>query len=190
MITRGGRVSDIDGISALQTRYLYSNLSEQERLAGFVTTPFSAGQFAALLREDGVYVAVADDEVVGYALAGSWEFFSQWPIFPFMVARLPALNFSGRAVTSANSFQYGPVCIDERYRGSGLFPRLFEQMRVGFSHRYPVGVTFINRVNQRSYIAHTRKLGMQTIDQFEFNGRPYYGLAFDTGVSVLSVAFS
>ncbi len=46
-----------------------------------------------------MFVAVeisADDQsetVIGFALAGCWDFFAQWPIFPFMLARLPTLNF-------------------------------------------------------------------------------------------------
>ncbi|HXU94786.1 MAG TPA: hypothetical protein VFP33_14130 [Gallionella sp.] len=186
MITRNANLADIDGILSLQSRYLYANLSESERLNGFVTTPFTPDQLKTLIDDNGVFVAIVDGKVCGYALAGSWQFFSQWPIFPYMVSRLPALNFMGRAITAENSFQYGPVCIDEEYRGSELFPRLFEQMRRSFSSRYPIGVTFINRLNQRSYNAHTRKLGIQVVDQFEFGGRPYYGLAFDTQVSVLA----
>jgi hypothetical protein len=185
MITRIGTESDIDDILALQSRYLHANLSERERLNGFVTTPFTRGQLETLLSENGVYVAAVDDGVAGYILAGSWEFFSQWPIFPYMVSRFPALTFGGRAITDVNSFQYGPVCIDEAYRGSDLFPRLFEQMRIGLQSRFPLGVTFINRLNQRSHAAHTRKLGLQVIDHFEFDGRSYHGLAFDTAVSVI-----
>jgi hypothetical protein len=67
----------------------------------------------------------------------------------------------------------------------GVFPRLFETMRLGMCERYPIGVTFINRLNPHSYYAHTKKLGMTVIDEFEFNGRPYYGLAFDMTRSVL-----
>ena len=188
MTTRKGKISDIDGILALQNRYLYSNLSKRERLNGFITIPFKPSHFETLVWDDGVYVAIINDEIAGYALAGCWQFFFQWPIFPYMVARLPTLNFYGRFITPENSFQYGPVCLDEKYRGSGLFSRLFEQMRLGLSNRYPIGVTFVNRLNQRSYIAHTRKLGMQVIDNFEFEGRPYYGLAFDTKVSVLTAS--
>lgn len=82
-------------------------------------------------------------------------------------------------------FQYGPVCVDAAYRGLGVFPRLFEAMRLGMCERYPIGVTFINRLNPHSYHAHTKKLGMTVVDEFEFNGRPYYGLAFDMARSVL-----
>jgi hypothetical protein len=41
MITRVAIESDIDGILELQSRNLYTNLSEAERTEGFVTTPFS-----------------------------------------------------------------------------------------------------------------------------------------------------
>jgi hypothetical protein len=189
--TRPAKPADIHSILALQNCNLLSNLSEAEQKNGFVTTAFTVAQIEALLADGGVFVAVessADDQsetVIGYALAGSWAYFAQWPIFPFMLARLPALHFEGRAITEANSFQYGPVCVDAAYRGLGVFPRLFETMRLGMCERYPIGVTFINRLNPHSYYAHTKKLGMTVIDEFEFNGRPYYGLAFDMGRSVL-----
>ena len=81
-----------------------------------------------------------------------------------------------------------PASVDAAYRGLGVFPRLFETMRLGMCERYPIGVTFINRLNPHSYHAHTKKLGMTVIDEFEFNGRPYYGLAFDMARSVLGGA--
>ena len=189
--TRPAKPSDIPGILALQSRNLLSNLSEAEQKNGFVTTAFTVAQIEALMADGGVFVAVetsTDDQsetVIGYAVAGSWAYFVQWPIFPFMLARLPALDFDGQAITEANSFQYGPVCVAAAYRGQGVFPRLFEAMRLGMCERYPIGVTFINRLNPHSYHAHTKKLGMTVIDEFEFNGRPYYGLAFDMGRSVL-----
>lgn len=40
----------------------------------------------------------------------------------------------------------------------------------------------------RHFDAHTKKLGMTVIDEFEFNGRPYHGLAFDMARSVLGGA--
>lgn len=184
-ITRLANQSDISGILALQSRNLFTNLSEAERQNGFVTTAFTIPQIEELLDKQGVFVAVLNEVIVGYALAGSWDFFAQWPIFPFMLARLPTLNFNGRAITEENSFQYGPVCVDAACRGQGVFPQLFETMRLGMCQRYPIGVTFINRLNQHSYHAHTKKLRMQVIDEFEFAERPYYGLAFDMQLSVL-----
>jgi hypothetical protein len=180
MITRIGSIQDISGIIALQKANLYDNLTEQERKQGFVTTPFSESLLLQLVAERGIFVAEDRGEITGYAMAGTWEYFSKWPIFPYMVSRLGSLSFLGKRLSPEQSFQYGPVCINSVLRGSGLFPLLFEEMRLEFASRFPVGITFINRVNERSYAAHTRKLGMTVIDTFEFSGRNYFMLAFDT----------
>lgn len=185
MLTRIGNRNDISGIVALQKANLYDNLSPDERKQGFVTTPFSESQLLELMGERGVFVAEERGEIMGYAMAGTWRFFSRWPIFPFMVSRLGPLSISGESILPERSFQYGPVCIHSALRGSGLFPVLFEEMRKEFMSRFPIGITFINRLNERSYNAHTRKLGMTVIDVFEFSGRNYYMLAFDTSRPVI-----
>jgi hypothetical protein len=46
--------------------------------------------------------------------------------------------------------------------------------------RFPILVTFINKVNPRSYEAHTRKLGLEVIQEFEYNHNRYYELVYDT----------
>ena len=97
-----------------------------------------------------------------------------------MVSLFGQLEFQGTRITVDNSFQYGPVCIDQTLRGSGAFPQLFKTMCSNFSSRFPIGVTFINKINSRSLAAHTRKLNLQIIDEFEFKSNSYYGLAFST----------
>jgi hypothetical protein len=44
-------------------------------------------------------------------------------------------------------------------------------------------VTFINKLNERSFAAHTRKLNLEIIDEFQFNGNSFYTLAFLTANS-------
>lgn len=95
------------------------------------------------------------------------------------------MAFNGSNITTENSFQYGPICIDKKYRGSGLLNLLFEEMRVEFFNKYPISVTFINKVNAISTAAHTKKLNWEIIDEFEFNNKTYIGLAFDMKNSVL-----
>jgi hypothetical protein len=180
MITRIATESDIDAILALQARNLYTNLSAAERAEGFVTTPFTVEQIKTLLLQSGAFVAEQEGTVVGYALAGSWDFFSQWAIFPYMVSRFPQLKFQGTQITATNTFQYGPVCIEQALRGSGVFLQLFETLRSSLSARFPIGVTFINKANPRSLAAHTQKLNLEILDEFEFNGNFYYGLGFST----------
>jgi hypothetical protein len=179
-IIRTATESDFIGILDLQARNLYVNLVATELPGGFVTTPFSSDLLRLLLRQDGVFVAASEQQIIGYLLAGDWEFFSQWGIFKVMIDRMPKLKFQDRAITIENSFQYGPICVDRSSRGSQVFPQLFDLMRVSFVPKFPIGVTFINKINERSFAAHTRKLNLDIIDEFEFNGNSFYTLAFLT----------
>ena len=172
--------SDLDGILDLQSRNLYSKLSPTELAGGFVTTPFTSELLRQLFIQNGAFVAESEGRVVGYLLAADWIFFSQWEIFRVMVDRLPDLRFQGEKITVDRSFQYGPICIDRVMRGSDIFPQLFGLMRSSFAPKFPIGVTFINKLNQRSFAAHTRKLDLEIIDEFEFNGNSFYTLAFLT----------
>ncbi|MCP4113441.1 MAG: GNAT family acetyltransferase [Desulfobacteraceae bacterium] len=189
MISRIATKNDIQGILNLQEANLFDNLSEEDRKKGFVTTPFTIKQLDELLVENGLFIVEHEDRIKAYTMAAGWEYFSQWPIFPYMISRLSGMTFNNLTISKTNSFQYGPICVDSALRGSNAFPSLFKEMRVAFSHKYPIGITFINRVNERSYKAHMQKLGMAVIDEFEFSGREYYGLAFDTQKSVLNKVF-
>lgn len=176
---------DFDGILALQAANLFENLTESERADGFVTTPFTLQQLEELVERRGLFVADSEGKVCGYTMAAAWDYCAQWPIFPFMIDRLSGRDFGGTIITEGNTYQYGPVCVDASLRGTDTFPKLFEVMRIEFATRYPIGITFINRANPRSHRAHTAKLGMAVIDEFEFGERAYYGLAFETDRSVL-----
>ncbi|WP_103069501.1 GNAT family acetyltransferase [Aquimarina sediminis] len=181
-----GNTSDIKGVLSLQAKNLYSNLTLQEREFGFVTTPFTPAQIEEIIRQNGIFITKNEEKtIVAYAFAGSWEYFKQWDIFNFMVSRFPKLSFGERKISTKNSFQYGPVCIDKAYRGKGLLNLIFEEMRIEFSKKYPISITFINKVNVISEKAHTKKLGWEIIDEFDFNNNTYLGLAFDMQKSVL-----
>ena len=184
--TRIGNKSDIEGILSLQERNLSRNLSKKEQENGFVTTPFTIPQIEAIINQNGIFISENENnEVIAYAFAGTWEYFEQWEIFNFMVPRFPTLSFNDQAITVENSFQYGPVCIDKRYRGKGLLNLIFEEMRIEFVQKYPISITFINKTNVISEKAHTKKLGWKIVDEFNFNNNTYIGLAFDMKNSVL-----
>ena len=181
MIIRIAAKLDIEEILNLQSSNLHSNLSPAELADGFVTTPITVEQIKTILAQKGLFVAEQNNKVVGYAYAGSWDYFSQWKIFPYMLSRLTQIHFQGQTISANNSFQYGPVCIAKSLRGSGVFPQLFATMRSHLANKYPIGITFINQINQRSLKAH-QKLNLKIIDEFEFNQNKYYSLAFPTEV--------
>lgn|SRR5690625_3973822 len=185
MQTTLATAADISGVLALQEKYLYKNMTEEERKYGFVTTPFTTKQIQDILKENGLFVAKnKEHKVVAYIFAASWKYFEQWEIFNYMVSRFPKLSFQKQKITTKNTFQYGPVCIDRKYRGQGLFNQLFEEMRLEFVKRYPISITFINKINEISTAAHTRKLGWEIIDEFDFNNNQYLALGLDMHKSV------
>lgn len=179
------KLNNIDGILALQELYLVSNLSEEEKESGFVTTPFSIAQLTEIINQEGLFVVKDNGKIIAYIFAGSWDFFSQWPIFNHMTAMFPDLRFLDFDITTTNSFQYGPICIDKKYRGKGLITVFFEFMRIHMLKKYPLSLTFINKTNIPSQKAHTEKLHWTIIADFQFNNNNYFVLAYDMNQSAL-----
>lgn len=173
------KMSDIDGVLALQELYLVANLSEKEKASGFVTTPFTIQQLTEVINENDLFIAKDNTKIIAYIFAGSWDFFKQWPIFNYMSSLFSDLTFLDFEITTTNSFQYGPICIHKEYRGKGLITPLFEFMRTHMVQKYPLSLTFINKINIPSTKAHTEKLKWTIIGEFQFNNNDYFILAYD-----------
>lgn len=179
-------LEDIKGVLALQELYLVSNLSEQEKKSGFVTTPFTTEQLTHVINNEGLFIAKDNRKIIAYIFAESWQFFSQWPIFEHMISLFPELSFLDFEINSTTSFQYGPICIDKKYRGKGLINSLFEFMRIHVVKKYPLSLTFINKTNAPSLKAHTEKLKWTIIADFQFNNNNYFILAYDMNMPTLA----
>ena len=178
-------ITDIDKILELHYKYQVDSIAEEDKKDGFVTTPFTKEQLTDLInQEQGLFIAMKDDKVLAYVMAASWQFWSIWPMFEHMIKDLHNLEYLGQNLNVKNSYQYGPVCIDKSVRGSGVLEKIFDFSREHMSKRYPILVTFINKINPRSYEAHVRKLGLTVIQEFEFNNNNYYELVYDTSKKI------
>lgn len=176
---RNAELKDLPGVADLQKQYHVDTISEEDRPDGFVTTLFTREQFEKLIEEeDGLAIACDGDKVVGYAMAASWDFWSAWPLFQYMIKDLPNMEYLGQKLSRENSYQYGPIAVHKDYRGTDVFPNLFEFSRREMKKRFPILVTFINQINPRSYAAH-KKLGLDIIKEFQFNNNNYYALGYD-----------
>ncbi len=172
-------VQDIPAVLALLKANHADNVADKSN--GFVTTNITEEQMAALiLNENGVTIAKDGDKIVAFALAASWKFWSVWPFFVNMIKELPKFSFEGESLSTENTYQYGPVCVDSAYRGSGVFEQVFAASLASMQDRYPLMATFINMVNPRSYAAHTRKAGMEEVGRFDYNQNHYYLMACRT----------
>jgi len=173
-------LNDIDDVLELHSKYQIDTITPEDKKDGFVTTSFTKEQLTQLINEENaLFIARKNGTVVAYVMCGSWKFCSIWPIFTQMIHDLPNLSYLGQTITTENSYQYGPVCIDKSVRGSGALEAIFDFAREEMSKRYPILVTFINKVNQRSFKAHSR-LGLEVIAEFSFNNNHYYELVYDT----------
>lgn len=118
MISRKATQKDITGILALQAQNLVSELSEEQKATnGFVTTPFTPKLLEEIIDLGWAYVTEIEGQIVAYLFGGHWSYFEKWPIFPFMTSRFSKWN--DWAISTENSFQYGPVCIDANHREIG-----------------------------------------------------------------------
>ena len=173
---------DLDGVMDIHKRYHISTISAEDKPDGFVTTNFTPQQLNDLVeKERGITIAKDCGKIIGYAMAGSWQFWSEWPLFTHMIGELGKNTYNGQILSVDNSYQYGPITVDRKYRGSGVFQKLFYSSLESMASRYPIMVTFINQINHRSYAAHTKKVIMETVCTFQFNQNDYYMLACPTG---------
>lgn len=180
---------DIPQILTLHARYQVDTISEHDKKDGFITTAFSEAQLTELIRQEkGLFVATRSklshsststdrDEIVAYVMAASWQFWSQWPMFAYMIQNLHKTSYAGYQLNTTNSYQYGPICVDKSVRGNGVFEGIFQFSREQMSTRFPVLITFINKINPRSFAAHTKKVNLDVINEFEYNNNQYYELA-------------
>ncbi len=169
--------SDFEGILRLQHQNLLSQKQGEDPSQGFLSIELAREQLHKINNELGIFVAVHDKSIIGYVMAETVEFAVKSPLMAHMLKRLKDKVFNGFPVLSS-CFIYGPVCIDSRFRGKGILESLFMLLKQNLKNNYDVGIAFVSRLNARSYHAHTSKLKMRIIDDFEYMRGEYYTLAF------------
>ena len=178
-------IDDIEGVLSIHRKYHIDTVSDRDRKDGFVTTQLDEDLLAELIqKEKGLFIAVDNDKIVAYVMAASWEYCSKWPIFQYMIERLGEVEFLGKKLDRENSYQYGPVCIDRNYRGTGVLEHIFDLARREMGRKYPILVTFINSKNPRSAKAHIDKIGLSVAGEFAYNNNTYLELVYDTSKPV------
>ena len=181
MTYKTATLDDIEATLKLHSKYQIDTIKEEDKKDGFVTTPFTKEELKELIeQEQGLFIAKEDNEVKAYVMSASWQFWSKWPMFAFMIKNLDKVVYNGVKLTVENSYQYGPICIDKSVRGSEVLPNIFNFALENMAKRYPILVTFVNKKNPRSFNAHTQKLGLNVVDEFTYNNNSYWELCCKT----------
>ncbi len=181
VLVRLASPSDFADILALQEENYVDNVPPDKRGDGFVSTRFSLELMRELEAPNRFYVARDEErgELAGYVFAGSWAFCARWPVFEVAIARFP-IQWHGERIGLEATFQYGPVCVAHGFRGQGVLQLLFQAVKEGIQNEFAVGTTWINAANGRSMKAHVQKLGMVPLDEWEWHGKRFVMLGFET----------
>jgi len=172
--------SDFEAILALQDQNHFNQIAEANLADGFVTTQLTDQALEAMRANTGLLVArTGSGELLAYACANDWDFYGESPFQNSARALLP-LEFDGRAITTQNSFQYGPVCVAASFRGQGVLPALLKAICHSAAPRFEFGICFIDTRNIRSLEAHERKLGFRRMGLLPFGNVIYHMMAFKT----------
>lgn len=117
-------MADIEGIKALLKANHADNVKEEDRADGFVTTNITDEQLGRLITaENGVTIAKDGDKIMAFAFEAPWKFWVEWPMFKYMTEILNEYSFEGTTLTTENTYQYGPICLDKTVRGTGLLKK-------------------------------------------------------------------
>ena len=159
----------LEQILALQQRNIEGSQEQQTSAGdGFVTVQHSLDLLRAMNDAAAHVIAVADDQVVGYALSMLGRFSDQVPIIKPMFARLQTLRWQDRPITEHSILIMGQVCVDMSHRGSGVFDGLYQHMRSCYHHRFDFLITEIATRNRRSIAAHQR-IGFELMERYADN---------------------
>ena len=172
--------ADFDAMLALHALNHATRIASNERANGFLTLDLARADLEKLHQMRSLWMAreLKSGDLAGYVLAAPWDFYARWPMFRTQTDRFP-LAFGDAQLTVENSFQYGPVCVAREFRGRGLLAQLLNAVKARYRENYDFGATFINVENVASMAAH-RKIGLQTVDEWQANGNEYQTLAFET----------
>lgn len=176
--------ADVDDILALHMKNHVATLGD-DLSDGFLASNFTREQMEDLVeREKGVAIARGEDgELLAYATAAPWAYWSQFPFFAYLATQVPGKELDGHDLTLDNTYEYGPVCVASHARGTGLFECIFAFSLGTRRSQYPYMIAFVNERNGRSLAAHL-KVGMERIGTFAYEGGSYILLACPTDMRV------
>ncbi|WP_144210865.1 GNAT family N-acetyltransferase [Shewanella donghaensis] len=169
---RLARLNDAKEIAHLELTHMNDELAPgAQAMSG---QHFTEQQLSVLINQGWIMLAIVDHAIIGYVIAGPWSIFKSWPIYQHILKRLPSIEIGFSTLSEKNSCQYGPIWIDSRHRGQGIFEVLVSKLKRDVGQKYTYMVTFIAEDNALSLAAHTRKASMEVVDYFGFQQRDYY----------------
>ncbi|MFP2995531.1 GNAT family N-acetyltransferase [Spongiivirga sp. MCCC 1A20706] len=150
--------NELHQILRLQSENLKDQIDQNKQLSdGFVTLKH---EFSLLKRMNDAcphIIAKDEDRVVGFTLSMLVDFKEDIPLLDGM------FKMADRLFPDRRYLVMGQVCVDEHYRGKGVFRDLYTHMRECYRNQYDPLITIVAKQNIRSLNAH-KAVGFNVIE--------------------------
>ncbi len=155
-------------ILKIQERNLAAGLtSEEKKTHGFLTVQHTFDVLKKMNNRCPHIIAKYNNEVVGYALCMHPTFENEIEVLKPMFDEINSIPNINR-----NYIVMGQICIDEKYRGQGIFRKLYKTMKKEVFPEFSSIITEADALNKRSLEAHYA-VGFQKIKVYEAGGQTW-----------------
>lgn len=157
---------ELQEILELQQQNHIQNIDEMEmETQGFVTLKYDISVLQQMHNLAPSVVAKENNRVAGYALVMLKECRDLFPPLESMFSTLDLLTYENKPLNEYRFYIMGQVCIDKKFRRTGLFDQLYQKHKENYAGRFDFVVTEVSTRNHRSLRAHKR-VGFEIIDSY------------------------
>jgi hypothetical protein len=175
---RKAEARDYPGIIELQNANTPDQLSEEEKKQGFIVSSMTEPTLDAINKNLGVLVAMEEGELVGFVCLTTTSPIPEHPVVKAMYNSFPQQIFNHKPLTEYRVFLYGPVLINQKWRGQGIVKKLFFAVKDFTEKHYDLGAAFINDKNTHSLSVHIQGLGMTPLMPFTCKNETFQLVVF------------
>ncbi len=169
-VVRVSTEEELVGILSLHHKNLLHNLSEEEKQReGYVTAEYNLDLLKKMHSFSPSVIAKDGNEVVGYVLVATKEFYGNHPLLDDMFNCIDKIVYDGQLLGSTTYATCGQLCVDKGYRGQGLVQLMYRFYQEELKKHYQYCITDVARGNPRSLKAHLRT-GFEVVSTIDYSG--------------------
>lgn len=157
---------ELQQILLLQEKNHVTNMSlEKKKYNGFLTVKHDFDLLQKMNDSSAQIIALENNTVIGFALVMFKSFGEMIPVLKPMFAIFETFEYQNKKLIDYDFYVMGQICIDENFRGKGIFEKLYLKHKDCFSTRFELCLTEVSTSNLRSMKAH-KKVGFKTIHTY------------------------
>lgn len=162
-------MEELEQILGLQRKNLAKTLSREEReREGFVTVEHNRQLLREMNRECGHIIALAGEELIGYALYMHPRFSDRIEVLRPMFTEI-----EGLVPKLSDHMIMGQICVAKGHRGKGVFRNLYRTMGECLPQGFESIITEVDGNNRRSLAAHAA-IGFRTLGVYHHQGKEWH----------------